>query len=153
MIVVSDATPLNILLRIGHVDILPRLFGHIVIPTAVAREMAHANAPDVVRSCARSRPDWLAVRSPEHIDRTLQLGDGELEALALATELRADLLLRKARRAATALGLRITGTLGVLMLAEARDLIDFDAALTKLGQTDFSLSKSLLEAVRRQRPQ
>ncbi len=55
MLVVSDASPLNVLIRIGLVDVLERLFGRVVIPPVVAREMSHPQTPAVVR-------DWLANR-------------------------------------------------------------------------------------------
>lgn len=55
MIVVSDASPLNVLVRIGHVEILSNLFGSVIIPPAVAAELTHARTPDPVRN-------WLAVR-------------------------------------------------------------------------------------------
>lgn len=49
MLVVSDASPLNILLRIGHVDVLPALFMQVAIPTSVAEEMSRSATPAVVR--------------------------------------------------------------------------------------------------------
>jgi predicted nucleic acid-binding protein len=153
VLVVSDATPINILLRLGQEFILPRLFGEVVIPEAVAREMAHAAAPAVVRAFVQTQPAWLLVRTPSIVDAALRLGAGEREAIALARELAADLLLvddRKARRTAATLGLRITGTLGVLLLASARGLIDLDQVLLRLEQTDFSVSPELLDEIRRQ---
>ena len=58
MLVVSDATPLNILVRSELVHVLPALFETIVIPPAVHRELCHPSTPPVVREWAQ-RPHAL----------------------------------------------------------------------------------------------
>ncbi len=50
MIVVADTTPLNYLVVIGHVDLLPALFGQVLIPTAVWNELQ-----DILREGARRK--------------------------------------------------------------------------------------------------
>ena len=45
MIVVSDTSPINYLLAIGQIEILPKLFGTIVIPVAVMAELKSDDAP------------------------------------------------------------------------------------------------------------
>jgi predicted nucleic acid-binding protein len=47
--VVSDTSPINYLIRIGEIDLLPQLFGEILIPPAVLQELQHAGAPLAVR--------------------------------------------------------------------------------------------------------
>jgi len=85
MIVVSDSSPINILVRIQHIDVLPRMFGAVIIPPAVAAELSHARTPSQVRALITSRPPWLTVRAPLHIDNTIGIDDpGELEAISLA---------------------------------------------------------------------
>src|SRR5436309_12985626 len=121
MIVVSDASPLNVLVRIGYPDVLRALFNSVIIPPAVASELSHASTPDAVRTWMTEHHEWIAIKAPSHIDPTLQLDDvGEAQAISLALELKADLLLaddRKARRIAEERGLAITGAIGVLELA------------------------------------
>jgi predicted nucleic acid-binding protein len=155
MIVVSDASPLNILVRIGHADTLSQLFGSVVVPPAVASELSHERTPEVVRSWLAAKPDWLRVQSPAHIETTLQLKDaGEIEAISLALELKADLLLaddRKARREAMTRGLSVTGAIGVLESAAARGLIDLRVAFDRLRLTDFKISDDvLIQALKRE---
>ena len=48
MIVVSDASPLNVLVRIGYADVLQVLFESVIIPPAVASELSHASTPEAV---------------------------------------------------------------------------------------------------------
>ncbi len=79
MIVLSDTSPLNYLLLIGHVEILPAIFGGLIIPEAVAAELTHARAPDVVRHWIASPPAWCQVRTVTQLDRTIPLGKGEVE--------------------------------------------------------------------------
>jgi len=150
MIVVSDASPVNVLVRIGHIDVLPQLFGRVLIPPAVVAELCHENTPQVVRAWLTSRPPWLEVRAPSRIDLTLGFDDpGEVEAISLAIEMRADLLLaddKKARRAAQERGLTITGAIGVLELAAVRELLSLPDAFTRIRTTDFSVSDGILQA-------
>ena len=150
MIVVSDASPLNVLVRIGLADLLPVLFGRLFVPPAVAFELSHERTPDQVREWFRSAPAWLEVRAPTTIDLSLDLDDpGELEAISLALELRAELLLvddRKARRIARERGLTMTGALGVLEIADAKSLINLPEALERLRGTDFFIADELWRA-------
>src|SRR5207244_5984193 len=103
MIVVSDASPLNVLVRIENVSVLETLFQSVFIPPAVAAELSHSGTPRSVREWLSAKPAWLNIRAPAQIDPTLDFDDaGEREAISLALELKADYLLaddRKARRA------------------------------------------------------
>ena len=140
MIVVSDTTPLNYLILIGHQDILPVLFSRVVAPPAVLVEMSRAGAPEIVAKWAAAPPAWLEVVAPTTIDAALSLGAGEVEAIALAQELKADQILLDERRAsavARRLGLVVTGTLSVLSLAAEQGLLELPAAMAALLQTNF----------------
>jgi len=89
----------------------------------------------------------------EHLKRILQLllDEGEAEAIALALEANASLLLlddREARLQAKRLGLRVTGTLGILLRARKLGLIEgLREELNKLRETGFRISKSLEEEI------
>jgi predicted nucleic acid-binding protein len=61
MVVIADTSPLNYLVLIGHADVLPSLYGEVVIPGAVLEELLHPNTPPLVASWIASRPSWLAV--------------------------------------------------------------------------------------------
>lgn len=150
MIVIADASPLNVLVRIGLVHILHDLFGHVAIPLAVYHELQHPHAPQMIRDWILNPPDWLTIQPPKVIAQNLDLDPGETEALSLAMELDSHLLLLddlKARRVAQRLGLNIMGTLGVLELAARKNLLDLRASLGLLRQTDFAISDALLLAV------
>jgi len=149
MIVVSDASPVNVLVRIGHVDVLHMLFRSVVIPPAVASELSHSSTPEVVRTWMAEHHAWPTIRAPLKVDSTLQLEDpGEVEAISLALELKADLLLaddRKARRVASQHGLAITGAVGVLELVSAPNLLSLQDAFNKIRQTDFRVAEHILQ--------
>ena len=64
VIVVSNTSPLNYLTLIERIDILPALFGTVLVPPSLTRELAHELAPQAVRSWIVNAPPWLEVRDP-----------------------------------------------------------------------------------------
>ena len=149
MIVLSDTSPINYLVLTGRIDILPALFDRIVIPTAVESELLRFGTPEAVRQWIGQPPAWLSVRIPGHIE-PIPLGLGEVEAISLAIEMKADLLLmddRRARREAAACGLSVVGTVKVLQAAAECDLLDLPVAITELRQTNFHIAQQVLDRV------
>lgn len=153
MIVVSDTSPLNYLVWIDSVKALPRLYQRILIPTRMHAELVDAAAPEVVRAWASAPPHWLEIRAPEWqalYPPTSGLDEGETEAISLAIEIRADLLLiddRRGRIAAEQHGLRVVGTLGVLAAASAMRLLDLSEAVSRLRATSFYVTADVLAAL------
>jgi predicted nucleic acid-binding protein len=136
---------------IEAIDLLPQLYREVYIPGQVITELKHHGAPAVVRQWVEHLPPWAQVRDPARIDATLlqnkKLDAGEIHAIALAQELKADVLIdeRDAYEAARARGLTCTGILGVLDSAAERGLLDLKPALTRLtGQTNFRYSQNLI---------
>jgi len=117
MIVVADTSPLNYLIQIDCDHLLPRLYGRIVVPSGVMRELRHVGAPAAVQAWLAQIPCWIDVRATlSSPDAELAfLGLGEREAIQLADEQHADLLLideRKGRAEAKRRGLRTTRNTG-----------------------------------------
>jgi predicted nucleic acid-binding protein len=85
------------------------------------------------------------------LDPSLHLDRGETEAISLALELGAQLLVdeRLGREAASSRGVRVAGTLAVLSLAAERKLLDLPSAVNKLRATTFRASAALYQAVLR----
>ena len=128
MIVVSDTSPILNLQRVGRVDLLPALYKQVLIPFAVVAELATFGV-----GAAFDPPyaPWLSVAGPadQVIVRRLRndLDFGEAEAIALAVERRATLLLmdeKRGRQIAERLGLSVTGLIGVLADAKEARLIE-----------------------------
>jgi predicted nucleic acid-binding protein len=152
MIVVADTGPINYLILCGYIDLLDRLYGSLVIPGAVQRELLHAKAPNAVRQWASNLPSWVAVRVSQGSRQFAELGFGEREALALALETGADFLLMDETRARTLAlkeGVAVKGTLGVLEEASAKRWIDLPQAIQKLRATSIFLSDDVVETVLR----
>ena len=144
MITVSDTSPVHYLILIRQENILPRIFGEIIIPEPVADEMRHPNAPTEVREWIGSPLPWVKIRkaSQMYSPAVAGLGKGEIAAIAIAIEENAAAVLmddRAAIREGRRLGLNILTTFAVLEIAEIRRLIDFDEILDKLGQTTFRM--------------
>lgn len=149
-LVIADTGPINYLILIEHIDLLPRLCETVVLPSLVQAELADELAPLPVRRWIGNPPAWLQiVRTAESFPAD-GLHKGEAAAIALASSLGADLLLmddRRGVRAAELQGIRVTGTLGVLDLAAERGLIDFCQAIARLETTTFRKPSWLLQAL------
>jgi uncharacterized protein len=124
---VSDTSPLTALLTTNRAEILSRLFGEVVIPEAVRRELLRTHT---------LLPPWLRVEPVKNLTEAARLArsvdDGEAEAIELARELRADWLLideRKGRRLAVREGVRVIGLFGVVLSAKRRGIIPSARAL------------------------
>ena len=97
MIVVADTGPVHYLVLIGEIEVLPALYGRVLIPAAVSTELSHPHAPDVVRAWMGQPPAWLEVASPGNPPdaelASAHLDAGERDAILLAEELGADQLI------------------------------------------------------------
>ena len=145
--IVADTGPLQYLVLIGEIDLLPRLFEAVAIPTAVQAEMLHPQAPQAVRSWAVSPPQWLTVAPSPTESGAERRGAGERAAIALALASGAELILmddRAGGAAALAQGLSVVGTLGVLVRAARRGMVDLEVAFTRLKGTNFRYPQNLL---------
>lgn len=154
MIVVADTTPVNYLVLIEEIEILSLLYGRVVIPASVSKELLHPQAPPAVRQWISNPPAWLEIATPKTIATEVlaHLDSGERDAILLAEEMDADLLILdelKGRRAAESRGLAVIGTLGVLRDAASLNLLDLPAALERLSRTNFHLSPAILNRLRR----
>lgn len=150
IVVVADTSPPNYLIQIACEHILAALYEQILVPKAVFEELTHPGAPEEVRTWLRDIPGWCVIREMQAVaDPTLsRLDPGEREAIQLAREERADLLLMDEKlgvRTARRRGLSVIGTLGVLVVAAQGDLLDMESALARLQATDFRCTPQLFQ--------
>ena len=150
MKVVSNTTPLNYLVWIGEVDIIPKLFNTLTIPPAVYQELQHPDTPDIVQDWANRLPSWVIVQPTliSNASFSSWLDPGETEAIILAQEIQADLILLddlRARKIAQNQGLMVTGTLGLLDRATSNNLLDLPLVIQNLKRTSFWVSDRLLQ--------
>lgn len=149
MIVVSNTSPITNLAAIGQLGLLHQIYQQIIIPEEVYRELTadggiHPGA--IVQTL-----NWIEVKSA--INRALvtaiqlELDEGEAEAVALAHEIAADLVLideRRGREVAARFGLRVLGLAGVLIEAKQRGLlIEIKPHLDALINSGFRISQRL----------
>ena len=147
-LVIADTGPVNYLILIHHVDLLPRMFERVVIPVPVQSELSSSDAPPLVQHWIATPPAWLEIVATQAIDPVAGLHRGEAAAISLAGSLHADLLLmddRKGVKAARSKGFRATGTLGLLEMAAQLGLVDFSEAAERLRQTTFRSPEALLD--------
>lgn len=124
MIVVSDSSPLIAFASIGKLHLLRDLFGEVFVPQAVWAEVLHEQRAGAAELSAAT---WI--RSvPVAADSFLMalnrdIDNGEAEALLLASDLHADLVVvdeRRARSLAQYMRVPFTGTVGILLIAKEK---------------------------------
>ena len=152
-LVICNTSPLFYLHRLRHLEILRQLYHQLVVPEAVRDEL------HVGRMQGEDTPEleayaWITVRTvrvPEIIQLITDLGPGEAQVLALALEEPGSLVILDdgfARAMATARGIRLTGTAGVLLKAKQEGHIHAIAPLLDtLIQQGFRLSDTTRAAI------
>jgi predicted nucleic acid-binding protein len=151
MIVIADTSPICYLLLIEQIDLLPRLYGQVIISTVVQAELTDPSSPAVVQQWINQPPNWLQViDNPVEATGLGHLDAGERSAISLTEALNADLLLIDellGRRTAKQRGIRVTGLLGILQAASKQQWIDLPIVIHQLRQTSFRASESLFQQV------
>ncbi len=134
--IISDTSCLILLEKIGELELLHNVFGEILV------------TQEIVDEYGLTLPEWVFVQNPtdKNYQKILEatVDKGEASAIALAVELVDCLLViddLKGRNLATAIGIKITGTLGVILEAKLSGKIDsVKSLLKKIKQTDFHFS-------------
>ncbi|NLX07329.1 MAG: DUF3368 domain-containing protein [Phycisphaerae bacterium] len=157
---VSNTSPILNLAIIGRLSLLRHQFSQIIVPPAVVSELRlDQDLPGVPEVASAFQDKWIRVQ--DVADRCLvqslirDLDEGEAEAIALACQTSAPWVLldeREGRQAAKSLGLRMTGTVGVLLRAyRERRISSLQKELENLrNMAGFHLSDALFcEVLRR----
>lgn len=157
MIVVSDTSPITNLAAINKLDLLQRLYGNIIIPLAVYNEMVSAGTvPGAVE--VQTLP-WIQTQTVANSQKVIDIQIdrnnidlGEAEAIVLALDVKANLLLmdeRLGRALAKKYGLNVTGLLGILLQAKQRNFIVAIKPLIDrlMEQADFRVGDRLYKTI------
>lgn len=128
-IIVSDTSCIGYLIQIEQLNLLQTIYGEIIIPTAVNTEILNLENKGHNLSEYRSST-WIKTYQPGNLSNIKNyeylLDKGELEAISLAIEIKADLLIideKLARTIAISIGFEITGLIGILITAKNKGLI------------------------------
>ena len=147
--VVSNTTPIISLLKIGKLEILKNLYGNIYISNGVFNEIEAGKNKIFYKDL--SQVAWIFIqdiKNKKAIDYFLDLDKGEAESIILASEIDEDLIILDetlGRFHAKHAGLKITGTLGVLLKAKQLAIIPvIKPLLLELKSKDIWLSKKLI---------
>ena len=154
MRVVVNSTPLIALALVEQLELLRHLFDEIIIPVSVYEEIVQ-QGKGRPGADAVSRASWLQVRAPRREAALppvlLGLDPGEMDVLLLAQELQADWVLideKLGRKTAEALGLRVKGTLGILLSAYRSRLLSrskAESAIETLSRSSVRVSPRLVQ--------
>ena len=156
MIIISDTTPVITLIKINRLDLLEELFGEVLIPDAVFRELTtnvtFKEEADIVKSSEFIKVSSIQNRkSLEILQAASGLDAGESEAIILADELKSDVLIideRRGRKVAQNLGIAITGTIGILIQAYHEKILseeEVKSCFEYLKNSSIRLSDTLIQ--------
>lgn len=126
--IVSNTTPIISLLKLNRLDLLQKLYKQINIPSAVCKEIEAGKAKGYYKDL--TRVDWIniiEIQDKQAVKYFLDLDAGEAEAIVLATELNADLIIldeKLGRFHAKHADLKVAGTIGILIKAKSDGLIE-----------------------------
>ena len=150
---ICNASPLQYLHQLGLLHLLSELMKKIIVPAAVAREIEAGLASGVDLPDLNAL-EWIEIRQPQAAkisNLVTDLGAGETEVLILAFESEDAVVILDdalARQAAERLNLKFIGTLGILLNAKNKGLIDkIEPILDDLDSLRFRLSAKTRQAV------
>lgn len=146
--VVSNTTPILSLLKINRLDLLKQLYTQIYIPEAVYKEIEAGKTKEFYKDL--SKIDWIKIaeiQDKQAVKYFLDLDSGEAEAIVLASEINADLIIldeKLGRFHAKHADLKVTGTIGILLKAKTDGLIsELKPLLNELTKKDVWISEKL----------
>lgn len=137
-----DTSSLIILNKINALDLLNKIYSNVIITNYIQLELNEAI------------PSWISVELTYNIDQSFlknfNLGLGETSIIINAIKNNGFLIIDdlKARKIATTLSLRYTGSIGILIIAKELKLIDsVKYYLEKIQETNFRLSDALINKI------
>lgn len=151
---IINSSPLIALGKCDQLDLLKVLFGEVIIPGAVFREVS---AKSDVKTYIINSLDWIHVKAIENKAKRLMfkpgLHEGEVEVMILAQEIHANMVLiddQSARKAASSLGIPVGGTMGILLTAKAAGFIpSVTPLIEEMVNNGIFLSPKLIAEVRK----
>ena len=152
--VISNTTPILSLLKINKLDLLKELYEKVTIPFAVFQEIENGKEKQYYQDLTLL--SWIEIaeiKNPESRAYFTDLDSGEAEVLILAKEQNADLVIMDeimGRRFAKQLEFNLTGTIGILLKAKEKGLINsVSELLTELKEKGTWLNPKLISSIRK----
>ena len=133
MILIADSSALISLAIVDKLDILEKLFSKVYVPRAVYNEISIEKKLESIKLVNYCKERVLDIESK--VNFNISLGLGESEAIILYKEQNAHFLLcddKKAKKFAQNFGIKVIGTLGVLLKAKEKNYIKSIAPLIEI---------------------
>lgn len=150
--VVSNTTPIISLLKLSKLDILKQLYTEISVPKAVFQEVEAGKNKEFYQDL--SKIGWIniiEIQDTQAVKYFLDLDSGEAEAIVLATESNADLIIldeKLGRFHAKHADLKVTGTIGILIKAKKQGLVkELRPLLNELTSKNVWISERLIKEI------
>jgi predicted nucleic acid-binding protein len=152
MTAISNSTPLIVLAKINRLDLLKDYFGEIYIPEEVYDEVVRRGG-NLAGSSEVASCTWIKVEPVKNRmaveTLSLSLDKGEAEAIVLSKEKDSLLIIDDGagRKTAELLGVKITGTVGVLLLASMDGRLNLRKTMDELKSVGFRLSETQYQRI------
>jgi len=150
--IISNTTPIITLLTISKLELLRNIYGKIIIPEGVYQEIEEGKSKNFYKDL--SKIDWIEIKSiadKEPLKYISDLDKGEAEVIVLANEINADLVIideKAGREYAEHFGIKLTGTIGILLKAKQLDLINkIEPLLKTMKENGIWLSQKFINHV------
>ena len=151
MILIADSSALISLSICNQLELLDKLFDRVQVPLSVYNEINVPDKPESKVLVKYLKENTVNVDLSSYIISTPRLGRGELEAMALFKKLNADFLLtddKPARKTAEYNGIKIIGSIGILIWAKKQNLIkEVKPSLNEIYNSYIFLSEDLYQYV------
>lgn len=154
---ISNTGPIIALAKVNHLYLLKELFGEVLIPSMVHRELC-AKSGSEWNAIENALKDYLKVKEPSPLEESVRLvlsdiDEGERQAIGLALTIGKEVILllddRAGRQSARKLDIPVTGIVGILLLAKERGLINSAVfVLESIRGNGYWLSNKIIEVAR-----
>lgn len=149
-LVVADAGPLIAFARLGLLALLPQLFARVMVTDEVLGECTYRTdfaESAIIGNAVKSR--WLqrCTTPVLHFELALHVDAGEASSIAAAAAMRCGVLMddKAGRRMARNFAVPCIGTVGVLLLAKQKHLLEaLQPLLEQLTQSGYFLGDALI---------
>lgn len=159
MTIISDTGPIIALAKIQHLNLLKSLFEKVYITPIVYKELMSKTGVEEEEEIEKALKEFITIKeieaSPPEVEYTLkEIGGGEKQSIELAYKSKSSAILliddKAGRQSAKRLNIPTTGTIGVLIIAKNKGLVENVTGILKLmREKGYWFSDEIIETAKK----